>query len=143
MAMLTPAGSEDDELLTQINTTPLVDVMLVLLIIFLITIPAVTASINVGLPKENQRPYALQPDLLTLMVDATGKTYLQNVLVQNDKELEEKLRSYAQEQPLREVQIAGDAKTEFRAVGRIMHLAKAAGLKKIHFMTEPGMEGVR
>ncbi len=127
----------DDELLTTINTTPLVDVMLVLLIIFLITIPVVTTSVKVELPHEVQQPRETKPDNIVLSVNAQGQAYLYDAPVRSNADLIKQLQTLAEKTPQPEVQIRGDAKTDFEAVGRVLYAAQVAGLTKVRFVTDP------
>ncbi len=127
----------DDELLTTINTTPLVDVMLVLLIIFLITIPVVSTSVKVELPHEVQQPRETKPDNIILSVNAQGQAYVYDAPVRSQAELIKQLQSFAEKTPQPEVQIRGDAKTDFEAVGRVLYAAQVAGLTKVRFVTDP------
>jgi len=142
MAMHIGASDEDDEMLTAINTTPLVDVMLVLLIIFLITIPAVTASINVKLPQESQQPHLIKPESVVLTVNQKGVVFLDEIQIANPTELRQKLQVFADTTPQPDLQILGDAATEFQAVGQVLNIVKSVGLSKVHFITEP-QEGVK
>jgi biopolymer transport protein ExbD len=137
MAMHLGPSEGDDELLTTINTTPLVDVMLVLLIIFLITIPVVTTSVKVDLPHEVQQPRETQPDNIILSVNAQGQAYVYDTPVRNNAELIKQLQGFAEKKPQPEVQIRGDAKTDFEAVGRVLYAAQVAGLTKVRFVTDP------
>lgn len=127
----------DEELLTTINTTPLVDVMLVLLIIFLITIPVVTTSVKVELPHEVQQPRETKPDNIVLSVNAQGQAYLYDAPVRSNADLIKQLQTLAEKTPQPEVQIRGDAKTDFEAVGRVLYAAQVAGLTKVRFVTDP------
>ncbi len=127
----------DEELLTTINTTPLVDVMLVLLIIFLITIPVVTTSVKVELPHEVQQPRETKPDNIILSVNAQGQAYLYDAPVRSNADLIKQLQRFAEKTPQPEVQIRGDAKTDFEAVGRVLYAAQVAGLTKVRFVTDP------
>jgi biopolymer transport protein ExbD len=137
MAMnLGPSGG-DDELLTTINTTPLVDVMLVLLIIFLITIPVVTTSVKVELPREVQQPRETKPDNIILSVNAKGQAFLYDAPVRSNTDLIQQLQKLADKKPQPEVQIRGDAKSDFEAVGRVLYAAQMAGLTKVRFVTDP------
>jgi biopolymer transport protein ExbD len=137
MAMhLGPSGG-DDELLTTINTTPLVDVMLVLLIIFLITIPVVTTSVKVDLPREVQQPRETKPDNVILSVNAQGQAYVYDAPVRSSAELIKQLQTFAEKTPQPEVQIRGDAQTDFEAIGRVLYAAQVAGLTKVRFVTDP------
>jgi biopolymer transport protein ExbD len=137
MAMHLGTSEGDDELLTTINTTPLVDVMLVLLIIFLITIPVVTTSVKVELPHEVQQPRETKPDNIVLSVNAQGQAYLYDAPVRSNADLIKQLQSLAEKTPQPEVQIRGDAKTDFEAVGRVLYAAQVAGLTKVRFVTDP------
>ena len=127
----------DDELLTIINTTPLVDVMLVLLIIFLITIPVVTTSVKVDLPKEVQQPRETKPDNIILSVNAQGQAFLFDTPLRNQAEMVKQLKALADKKPQPEVQIRGDAQTDYEAVGRVLFAAQSVGLTKVRFVTDP------
>jgi biopolymer transport protein ExbD len=137
MAMHLGPSEGDDELLTTINTTPLVDVMLVLLIIFLITIPVVTTSVKVELPHEVQQPRETKPDNIILSVNAQGQAYLYDAPIRSNADLIKQLQTLAEKTPQPEVQIRGDAKTDFEAVGRVLYAAQVAGLTKVRFVTDP------
>ncbi len=137
MAMLTGSPDGDDELLTTINTTPLVDVMLVLLIIFLITIPAVTASIKVNLPHETQQPHVILPESVVLTVNQKGTVFLNETKVDTPADLKQKLQDVAGRHPQPELQILGDADTAFQEIGRVLHVVKNVGFQTVHFVTEP------
>lgn len=127
----------DDELLTTINTTPLVDVMLVLLIIFLITIPVVTTSVKVDLPREVQQPRETKPDNIILSVNAKGQAFLFDTPLRNQAEMVKQLQTLADKKPQPEVQIRGDAQTDYEAVGRVLFAAQSVGLNKVRFVTNP------
>ena len=127
----------DDELLTTINTTPLVDVMLVLLIIFLITIPVVTTSVKVNLPHEVQQPRETKPDNIVLSVNAQGQAFLFDTPLRNQAEMVKQLQTLADKKPQPEVQIRGDAQTDYEAVGRVLFAAQSVGLTKVRFVTDP------
>jgi len=127
----------DDELLTTINTTPLVDVMLVLLIIFLITIPVVTTSVKVDLPHEVQQPRETKPDNIVLSVNAQGQAFLFDTPLRNQAEMVKQLQTLADKKPQPEVQIRGDAQTDYEAVGRVLFAAQSVGLTKVRFVTDP------
>jgi biopolymer transport protein ExbD len=137
MAMHLGPSEGEEELLTTINTTPLVDVMLVLLIIFLITIPVVTTSVKVALPHEVQQPRETKPDNIILSVNAQGQAYLYDAPVRSNADLIQQLQVFAQKTPQPEIQIRGDAKTDFEAVGRVLYAAQVAGLTKVRFVTDP------
>jgi len=137
MAMHFGPSDGDDELLTTINTTPLVDVMLVLLIIFLITIPVVTTSVKVDLPHEVQQPRETKPDNIVLSVNANGQAFLFDTPLRNQAEMVKQLQVLADKKPQPEVQIRGDAQTDYEAVGRVLFAAQSVGLTKVRFVTDP------
>ena len=131
-------GSEkDDEIMSEINTTPLVDVMLVLLIIFLITIPVVTTSIKVDLPKEKNMVRETKPENVIISVDAKGKIFLYDTPIKNSDDLLNRMKKFAVMKPQPEVQIRGDGKSDFESVGRVMFAVQRAGITKVGFITEP------
>ena len=137
MAMQLGPSDGNDELLTTINTTPLVDVMLVLLIIFLITIPVVTTSVKVDLPREVQQPRETKPDNIILSVNARGQAFLFDTPLRNQAEMVKQLQTLADKKPQPEVQIRGDAQTDYEAVGRVLFAAQSVGLTKVRFVTDP------
>ena len=137
MAMQFGPSDGDDELLNTINTTPLVDVMLVLLIIFLITIPVVTTSVKVDLPREVQQPRETKPDNIILSVNARGQVFLFDTPLRNQAEMVKQLQTLADKKPQPEVQIRGDAQTDYEAVGRVLFAAQSVGLTKVRFVTDP------
>jgi biopolymer transport protein ExbD len=131
-------GSEgDDEIMSQINTTPLVDVMLVLLIIFLITIPVVTTSIKVDLPKEKNMVRETKPENVIISVDVKGKIFLYDTPIKNSDDLLQRMKKFSVMKPQPEVQIRGDGKSDFESVGRVMYAVQRAGITKVGFITEP------
>jgi biopolymer transport protein ExbD len=131
-------GSDaDDEIIGTINTTPLVDVMLVLLIIFLITIPVVTTSVKVDLPKEKNLIRETKPENVIISVNAQGNIYLYDTPIKNSTDLLDRMKTFAVKDPQPEVQIRGDARSDFEAVGRVMYAVQRAGIVKVGFITEP------
>lgn len=131
-------GSEaDDETINAINTTPLVDVMLVLLIIFLITIPVVTTSIKVDLPKETNVVRETKPENVIISVDRSGKIFLYDTPIKNSTDLIDRMKKFAVMQPQPEVQIRGDGASDFESVGRVMYAVQRSGIVKVGFITEP------
>jgi biopolymer transport protein ExbD len=131
MAMHLGPSDGDDELLTTINTTPLVDVMLVLLIIFLITIPVVTTSVKVDLPHEVQQPRETKPDNIVLSVNAQGQAFLfhtPNCAAR--AEMVKQLQTLADKKPQPEVQIRGDAQTDYASVGRVLFARAKRGTRQ-------------
>jgi biopolymer transport protein ExbD len=136
--MAMSVGSEkDDEIMNEINTTPLVDVMLVLLIIFLITIPVVTTSIKVDLPKEKNMVRETKPENVIISVDVKGKIFLYDTPIKNTDDLLQRMKKFAVMKPQPEVQIRGDGKSDFESVGRVMYAVQRAGITKVGFITEP------
>jgi biopolymer transport protein ExbD len=129
-------SGEDDSVISEINTTPLVDVMLVLLIIFLITIPVVTTSVKVDLPKESNSVRETKPENIVVSVDAAGAIFWYDTKV-TSAELAKRLTGAASKLPQPEVQIRGDLAGDYRGVGQVVSVAQAAGIAKIGFVTEP------
>jgi biopolymer transport protein ExbD len=127
----------DDDMLSEINTTPLVDVMLVLLIIFLITVPVINTSVVLRLPKEANQLRQSQPDTVLVSVDASGGTYWFDTRLNDAQSLQAHLRQVAALQPQPEVHIRGDARADFAGVARVLQAAQAAGISKVGFVTEP------
>jgi biopolymer transport protein ExbD len=141
MAMGTGPSIEDEEVVSTINTTPLVDVMLVLLIIFLITIPVVTTSIPVQLPKERNEIRETKPENITLSVDPAGRIYWNDLRIPTTTALIERLKKIAVLNPQPEVQIRGDAGADYAGVGKIIYACQRAGIGKVGFITEPPPRG--
>ena len=137
MAMNVGSSSDEDEVVSTINTTPLVDVMLVLLIIFLITIPVVTHTIPVDLPKEKNQPRQTKPENIELSVTKDGDVYWGQKLVKDNNELVERLKQVAVVEPQPEVHIRGDLAGRYEFVGRVVFAAQRAGIQKLGFITEP------
>ena len=130
-------GEADDDIIGTINTTPLVDVMLVLLIIFLITIPVVTTSVKVDLPQESNVVRETRPENVIVSVDKQGRIFLYDTPMQSSAELLERMKKFAAMKPQPEVQIRGDGAAEFEAVGRVMSVIQRSGIAKVGFITEP------
>src|SRR5580704_6288941 len=137
MAMGVGPSVDDEEVVSTINTTPLVDVMLVLLIIFLITIPVVTTSIPVQLPKERNEIRETKPENITLSVDKDGRIYWNELRMDSTIALIDRLKKIAVLTPQPEVQIRGDGGAEYAGVGRIIYACHRAGIAKVGFITEP------
>ena len=127
----------DDEFVSDINTTPLVDVMLVLLIIFLITIPVVIHNIPVELPKERNLPTQTRPENIVIAVNRDGDVFWNNQLVDDERSLLERLKKVAVQQPQPEIHIRGDREGRYEFVGRVVYNCQRAGILKIGFITEP------
>ncbi|HSI53798.1 MAG TPA: biopolymer transporter ExbD [Ramlibacter sp.] len=129
--------AEDDDVISAINTTPLVDVMLVLLIIFLITIPVVTTSIPVQLPKERIEVRETKPDNVIISVDTKGGIYWYDAKMPNTDALVARLKEVSKKDPQPEVHVRGDLSSPYEGVGKILLACQRAGITKVAFITEP------
>jgi biopolymer transport protein ExbD len=142
MAMSVGAAEGDSEEFTSaINTTPLVDVMLVLLIIFLITVPVVTTSIPVDLPKERNEIRETKPENITISVDSIGHIYWNDLRIPTTQALIDRLKKVSVLRPQPEVQIRGDGRADYDGVGRVIYACQRAGITKIGFIIEPPVRG--
>ena len=141
MSMNVGSSGDEDEVVSAINTTPLVDVMLVLLIIFLITIPVVTTSIPVQLPKETNEVRESKPENIVISVDQKGAIYWNELRIANTNALIDRLKKIAVLVPQPEVQIRGDGGAKYESVGRIIYACQRAGIAKVGFITEPPVRG--
>jgi len=129
-------GSVEEQLTSAINTTPLVDVMLVLLIIFLITIPVVTHTVPVSLPKEVNQPTKTKPENIIIAVDKDGNVYWNDALADYQTVLD-KLKARAGDNPQPEVHIRADKDVRYEFVGKVMTDIERAGMAKVAFIIEP------
>jgi biopolymer transport protein ExbD len=131
-------GTQDDtdEVMNEINMTPLVDVMLVLLIIFIVTVPVMQHAVNIDLPRATNQPQDVQPQTIRLTVDAQGQ-YFWNERQVGDEELAALLRAEAARPVQPELHIRGDRAVRYERVAQAMAAAQQAGLRKIGFITEP------
>jgi biopolymer transport protein ExbD len=127
---------EPDEVMNEINMTPLVDVMLVLLIIFIITVPVMKHAINVDLPRASNQVQVTKPETVLLSVDAKGDYYL-NAAKVDDASLPALLQAEAAKNPQPDLHIRGDKEVRYERVAQAMAAAQQAGVKKIGFITEP------
>jgi biopolymer transport protein ExbD len=133
-----PADADSEgELNNTINTTPLVDVMLVLLIIFLITVPVVTQSIKLELPKERNLPTQTKPENVVLAVNRDGEMYWGMERIPDIEALVARLKVEAVKEPQPEVHIRGDLEVRYESVGRVVVACQRAGIYKVGFITEP------
>ncbi len=138
MAMNIPAGADaGEQVVSAINTTPLVDVMLVLLIIFLITIPVVNYSVAVDLPKQRNELRQSKPEDVVISVDGAGGIFWFDARLQDPQALLDRLKKVAAMDPQPEVHIRGDWKSSYEPVGRILYACQRAGIAKVGFITEP------
>ena len=131
-------GTQDDtdDVMNEINMTPLVDVMLVLLIIFIITVPVMKHSVNVDLPRASSEQQVVKPETVRLSVDAQGGYYINDNKI-TDEELAPRLRAAAAQTPQPDLHIRGDKAVRYERVAQAMAAAQQAGLHKIGFITEP------
>ena len=141
MAMSVGSDGGEDEVTSSINTTPLVDVMLVLLIIFLITIPVVTQTVAVKLPSETNVARQTKPENIEISVSKEGDVYWNTQLVPDSNALVERLKTVAVMNPQPEVHIRGDQDARYESVGRVVYAAQRAAILKISFVTEPPAKG--
>ncbi len=131
----------EDEVVSTINTTPLVDVMLVLLIIFLITIPVVNYSIAVSLPKERNEVRESKPENIVVSVDLKGNIYWYDARVATTQQLVERLKKVSMMTPQPEVHIRADLDANYDSVGKIVYACQRAAIAKVSFITEPPPRG--
>ena len=134
--------SGEEQMNSSINTTPLVDVMLVLLIIFLITIPVVTQTIKLDLPKERNLPTQTKPENVVLAVNRDGEVHWGLQRLADIEELVARLKTEAVKDPQPEVHIRGDLEVRYESVGRVIVACQRAGILKVGFITEPPPGGV-
>ncbi len=133
-------GTQDDadEVMNEINMTPLVDVMLVLLIIFIITVPVMKHAVPVDLPRASNEREVVKPETIRLSVTADGK-YHWNETAISDEELEPRLQAEAQKDPQPDLHIRGDKDVRYERVAQVMSAAQRAGVRKIGFVTDPAL----
>ncbi len=132
-----PEGDGEDEVIASINTTPLVDVMLVLLIIFLITIPAIVQNVAVVLPPERNIVTQTKPENVVISVNKDGDIFWNQTLMADTDALFEKLKVVAVVIPQPEVHIRGDENARYESVGKVVYTLQRASIMKIGFITEP------
>ena len=142
MSMSVPGSDGDeDKVMSDINTTPLVDVMLVMLIIFLITIPIITKTVKVDLPNAKNIPTQTKPENITVAVDAAGSVYWNGGTVADRTQLLNLVVGEARKVPQPEIHIRADRNARFEAVGRVIYVIQQGGLVKVGFLTEPHSGG--
>ena len=131
-------GTQDDadEVMNEINMTPLVDVMLVLLIIFIITVPVMKHAVPVDLPRASNEREVIKPETIRLSVTADGKFHWNESTISDD-DLEPRLRVEAQKDPQPDLHIRGDKDVRYERVAQAMSAAQRAGVRKIGFVTDP------
>lgn len=126
----------DDDVMNEINMTPLVDVMLVLLIIFIITVPVMKHSVAVDLPRASNQPELIKPETVRLAVSADGQ-YFVNAEPIADDALQSRLQAEAAKEPQPDLHISGDKSVRYERVAQAMAAAQRAGIRKVGFVTEP------
>jgi biopolymer transport protein ExbD len=141
MAMTIGSADDEDEVMSNINTTPLVDVMLVLLIIFLITVPVVVHTVPLELPKETNVPTQTKPENIVISINRDGEVYWGQEYVGENEQLVERMKKIAVMNPQPEVHIRGDFEARYQAIGRVVFDAQRAGIHKIGFITQPPPRG--
>ena len=127
---------DDDEVMSEINMTPLVDVMLVLLIIFIITIPVINHAVKIDLPRATNQPNDVKPQSVNVSIDAQGKVFWNQQEV-DDATLDQRIAEAAQQQPQPELHLRADRDVRYERVAQVMAAAQHGGLGKIGFITEP------
>jgi len=130
-------GDEEAASMSDINVTPLVDVMLVLLIIFIITIRVIVAQVPVTLPKATNLPTVTKPENITIAIDKDGHWYWNTKPVATMDELKNLMRGIVREDPQPELQIRGDADARYQFVGQVLAASQAIGIRKVGFITTP------
>jgi biopolymer transport protein ExbD len=129
-------SDSDDDFNPEINTTPLVDVMLVLLIIFIMTIPVMNHAVKIDLPRASDQPDEVKPQNIDLSIDADGKIYW-NTEVIDMNQLNLRIAAEAQKQPQPELHLRAERTTQYEKVAQVMAAAQSGGLSKIGFVTDP------
>ena len=133
--------AEEDAVMSEINTTPLVDIMLVLLIIFLITSPVVLKLQKINLPSETNQAAKTKPEDVNIVVNKDGDMYWNQKKLANTDELFEFLKKESVKMPQPEVHVRGDQETRYEAIGKVIYTAQRAGVQKVGFITEPPDKG--
>jgi biopolymer transport protein ExbD len=145
MSMKVGGDDGSEGIMSEINTTPLVDVMLVLLIIFLITIPVITKNVQVNVPKAVNIPTQTKPENITISVTADGDVYWAQTRMLDMHQLVERVQGEAVKVPQPEIHIRADAQTDYKNVGKVIAAINRGGVIKVGFITEPdhGVRGTR
>jgi biopolymer transport protein ExbD len=141
MSVQSPDDEDEGRSMSEINTTPLVDVMLVLLIVFMITIPVITHTVPVDLPKVRNEATKTKPENINLSVNKEGQVFWNQSLIPDNAALLERLKAEAVRKPQPEVHVRADQTTRYEYVGRVILSAQRAGIQKVGFITEPGPAG--
>ena len=130
-------GESDDEMMASINVTPLVDVMLVLLIIFIITIRVIIQQVPVELPKATNLPTQTKPENITIAIDKEGDIFWNTQRLNGQDDLKQRLRGIVREDPQPEVHIRGDSNVRYQYVGQVLVATQQIGIRKVAFITTP------
>ena len=130
------SAGEHTQPMSEINTTPLVDVMLVLLVIFIITAPLLTHAVKIDLPQATSQPLEERPEVIDLAVDADGKLYWNDVEIASDA-LATRLQDESAKQQQAELQIRADKNTRYQVLAEVLAKAQTAGMKKVGFVSQP------
>jgi biopolymer transport protein ExbD len=131
------SDQDNDEMLSEINMIPLIDVMLVLLIVFIITVPVMKHAVNIDLPRASNEKELTRPDTVRLSVDADGSYFWNEQKLADDNALQGHLAAAASQNPQPDLHIRGDRAVRYERVAQAMAAAQQAGVKKIGFVTEP------
>jgi biopolymer transport protein ExbD len=131
------SDNDSDEMLSEINMVPLIDVMLVLLIVFIITVPVMKHAVNIDLPRASNEKELVKPETVRLSVDADGAYFWNERQLTDDNELQGLLAAAAAQEPQPDLHIRGDRAVRYERVALAMAAAQQAGVKKIGFVTEP------
>ncbi|MFS2138823.1 MULTISPECIES: ExbD/TolR family protein [Duganella] len=134
-------SGDEDQVMSEINTTPLVDIMLVLLIIFLITSPVVLKLIKIKLPEEANQVIQTKPEDVNIVVSKDGDIYWNQRRMRDANELFDNLKVEAVKLPQPEVHVRGDQETRYEAIGKVIYTTQRAGIQKVGFITEPPDKG--
>ena len=137
MSMSVPGSSGEDEVMSTINTTPLVDVMLVMLIIFLITIPVIVPSVKVDMPEPRNIATQTKPEDIPVSIDRDGNVYWMGGKVPDRAKLLELVIEQARKNPQPELHLKADRNTRYENVARVLFVISQGGLQKVAFLTEP------
>jgi biopolymer transport protein ExbD len=137
MALNVGGGEDEGEVMSDINVTPLVDVMLVLLIIFIITIRVIIQQVQLDLPKATNLPTQTKPENITIAIDKQGGIYWNTKPLASQDELLTHLRGIVRQDPQPEVHIRGDANVRYQFVGQVLVATQKIGIRKVAFITTP------
>ncbi|MBA4254259.1 MAG: biopolymer transporter ExbD [Polaromonas sp.] len=132
-----PFADNDDDMMSEINMIPLIDVMLVLLIVFIITVPVMKHAVSIDLPRASNEKELVKPETVRLSVDADGQYFWNETRLADDNALQGHLAAAASQDPQPDLHIRGDRAVRYERVAQAMAAAQQAGIRKIGFITEP------